>query len=451
MKFLLTNIGPIKKAELGLGSLTVICGKNNSGKTYISYSIYGFLDAVHHNIDLLPSNDCIDILLEKGTLRIELDSILENIEKKLEDSSTKYSKRMHDEFGASKDEFVKSKFQARVDKSDIDCIEEYEGTYRHMKKKVFEVIKKENNRYVDINIVPQPDGIALQGEVLRRFINFDLSVIVFGKICRNVFILTSERTGISLFYKELDMYRNALIEEMGRKSFKSRADFMGIFDNITSRYARPIQDSINYTRDFEQIMKKKSELCSRECNSMLQQILMGKFRAINKQLFFCVQSGAGLEDVNVPLHRTSSAIKSLFALDLYIRCLAKPGDMLMIDEPELNLHPDNQRQLARLLAMLVNYGIRVFVTTHSDFVVKEFNNLIMLSNEFRGKKALMKKFGYNSSQVLSHDAVKIYVSDDETLREVEVVRETGFGLDTFDSVICEMNKSTESIVYHLGL
>ena len=53
----------------------------------------------------------------------------------------------------------------------------------------------------------------------------------------------------------------------------------------------------------------------------------------------------------------------------------------MVDEPELNLHPENQRRIAQLFARLVNLGIRVFVTTHSDYIVKELNTLIMLNQD----------------------------------------------------------------------
>ena len=37
------NIGPVKQAELELGDLTVIAGRNNTGKTYLVYTLYGFL------------------------------------------------------------------------------------------------------------------------------------------------------------------------------------------------------------------------------------------------------------------------------------------------------------------------------------------------------------------------------------------------------------------------
>ena len=53
----------------------------------------------------------------------------------------------------------------------------------------------------------------------------------------------------------------------------------------------------------------------------------------------------------------------------------------MADEPELNLHPANQRRIARLFARLVNLGVKVFITTHSDYIVKELNTLIMLNHD----------------------------------------------------------------------
>ena len=43
MKFVFKNLGPINEAELELGDLTIIAGRNNTGKTYVAYTLYGFL------------------------------------------------------------------------------------------------------------------------------------------------------------------------------------------------------------------------------------------------------------------------------------------------------------------------------------------------------------------------------------------------------------------------
>ena len=41
LTFTFKNIGPIEKAELELGDLTIIAGRNNTGKTYLTYTLYG--------------------------------------------------------------------------------------------------------------------------------------------------------------------------------------------------------------------------------------------------------------------------------------------------------------------------------------------------------------------------------------------------------------------------
>ena len=43
MKFSFENLGYIDKGEIIPGRLTLICGDNNTGKTYINYCIYGLL------------------------------------------------------------------------------------------------------------------------------------------------------------------------------------------------------------------------------------------------------------------------------------------------------------------------------------------------------------------------------------------------------------------------
>ena len=42
MRIRLKNLGILKHAEFSLGDLTIICGENNTGKTYATYALYGF-------------------------------------------------------------------------------------------------------------------------------------------------------------------------------------------------------------------------------------------------------------------------------------------------------------------------------------------------------------------------------------------------------------------------
>ena len=113
----------------------------------------------------------------------------------------------------------------------------------------------------------------------------------------------------------------------------------------------------------------------------------------------------------------------------------------MIDEPELNLHPDNQRQVARILAQLVNAGLKVIVSTHSDYFVRELNNLIMLKKGFLGATDLQKKYGYQDNELLAVKQVSAYLFDDKKITPMILDEEEGVIAETFDTVINDLNKS----------
>ena len=51
-KFRFRDIGPIKNAEFELGDLTIIAGRNNTGKTYLVYTLYGLLKLWSRRFDL---------------------------------------------------------------------------------------------------------------------------------------------------------------------------------------------------------------------------------------------------------------------------------------------------------------------------------------------------------------------------------------------------------------
>lgn len=79
---------------------------------------------------------------------------------------------------------------------------------------------------------------------------------------------------------------------------------------------------------------------------------------------------------DIRLNRASSMVSELAPIVLFIRRMVKPGDTLIIEEPEAHLHPAAQTQMARTLAALVRAGVRVLVTTHSDWLLQEIANLV---------------------------------------------------------------------------
>ncbi len=119
----------------------------------------------------------------------------------------------------------------------------------------------------------------------------------------------------------------------------------------------------------------------------------------------------------------------------------------MIDEPELNIHPANQRQIARLLARLVNAGMSVVISTHSDYIVREFNSLIMLHQ--KAGKSLQRKYRYRDDEVLDPKKVGAYLFDDHTIYPFTTTPEDGIRATTFDDVITSMNAVNNDIFFGL--
>ena len=82
---------------------------------------------------------------------------------------------------------------------------------------------------------------------------------------------------------------------------------------------------------------------------------------------------------DLPLMNSSSMVSELAPVVLYLRHVVRPGDTLIIEEPEAHLHPTAQVEFTRLLAGTVKAGIRVIITTHSEWVLWELANLVRMS------------------------------------------------------------------------
>jgi ABC-type multidrug transport system ATPase subunit len=151
---------------------------------------------------------------------------------------------------------------------------------------------------------------------------------------------------------------------------------------------------------------------------------------------------------DVSIMSAASTIKSLSALVFYLRYYAFEGQVLIIDEPEVNLHPENQVKIARLLARISNLGIKVIVSTHSDYIIREFNNLIMLGSSKKEKSELLEEFGYEKDELLFNDNIGAYLFENGYAKSIEV-GEDGFQVDSIDEVIVKQNNAANKIRWEL--
>ncbi len=102
---------------------------------------------------------------------------------------------------------------------------------------------------------------------------------------------------------------------------------------------------------------------------------------VEKQDFVLTRAGVNIASGNI-----ASGIKSLGILDLLVKGgNAGKNSLLILDEPEVNLHPKWQVSYCELICDLVSNGVDIIVTTHSPYVIealKEFSYKSDIANHF---------------------------------------------------------------------
>ena len=125
----------------------------------------------------------------------------------------------------------------------------------------------------------------------------------------------------------------------------------------------------------------------------------------------------------LPFQAASSLAGSLGLLGIWLKSQAQPGDLVVIDEPEMNAHPETQVKIAELLAMMINAGLRVIITTHSPYLVEHLEGLMLgsrLSPE--AKERFVPRLGLQSAAAfLDPEDIAVYHFEEQQEGEVKVL------------------------------
>ena len=124
-------------------------------------------------------------------------------------------------------------------------------------------------------------------------------------------------------------------------------------------------------------------------------------------------------DREFPIMTSSSMVSELAPVVLYLRHYVKRGDTLIIEEPESHLHPAMQAEFALHLVRLVHAGIRVIVTTHSEWILDQFTNLVRLSDLSEKEREGLR----GADAALSADDIGIWLFKPNVKRRGSVVQE----------------------------
>ena len=107
----ISNIGAIRQALFKFSKLTIICGDNNTGKTYATYAFHGFLTYFHEIFFIKLERDIIEDLFNNGILNISYKEISEKRQKFLDEACKEYVQQLHLVFASEKNNFSNSDFK----------------------------------------------------------------------------------------------------------------------------------------------------------------------------------------------------------------------------------------------------------------------------------------------------------------------------------------------------
>ena len=460
MKISVKNLGVLKQAEFELGELTLICGGNNTGKTYATYALFGFLRRWEHLLKVEIPGQAIDALLRDGVTRVDIEPYAMEANDILRRSCREYTRRLPRVFASKPDRFKDATFQVSLEPETISSIKNraFERRRGSAEDDLLSLSKSEGEKDLVVSLLMDKGKGALPAEMIKKIISDGIVELLFDQFFPRPFIASTERTGAAIFRKELNFARNRLLEEMSQAD--GTINPMELLFKSYQDYPLPVKVNVDFIRQLETIAKEDSFLVENHLHILndLADIIGGEYIAgSNDTIYFKPVR----RQLKLTMDESSSAVRSLLDIGFYLRHIAKPGDLLMVDEPELNLHPENQRRMARLFARLVNLGIRVFVTTHSDYIVKELNTLIMLNQDKPYLKQIAQEEGYQSEELLTAAKIRVYIAEKAlvklenksrrsrhpTLVPARIDPELGIEARSFDETINKMNEIQEAIVW----
>ena len=465
MKIEFKNLGPLRECEVELGDLTIITGHNNTGKTFVTYGVYGLLSEWRHWLRLpLPKTVLAD-LKKSGAATYDLEAFFSGeFQKCLTRMGQRYQQYLPRVLAGDPARFKKTTVGIHL--ADMQQIEAREISSRRMlmSGEVISVAKKpgEKQLHIDLqNIVGRPVVKQALGDELLGWLTRTIKQILFGTVFPRVYIASTERTGAAIFQRELYLGRNRL-DDYVAGSLPVERDEESERPIRTPSYATAVQDNVEFLSlpNLEGVQKERSPLAKQRPDLLaaLAEIVGGTFRTTKSGMSF---SPRMQQKLRLQLGESSSAARSLLDVNYCIQHMLRAGDCFMIDEPELNLHPRNQRLIARLIGRLVNAGVKVFLTTHSDYIIRELNTLILLSGRRRTKAALLRRLSYDKQELIPAAGVRFYRTRQvpqkgtdkakshasTTLEAVPVSATSGISVESFDAEINHLNEIQDIIVY----
>ncbi len=411
-KIKVKNFGKIKEAEIELNKMMLFVGDNNSGKSYMASLIYGLYNHFNFSNSKVFSNKSSLvslkskiknlILTKSDTNEIDFNDEIINIEKAI----NQYLKDENDNILRNIFSYdVKAdEIEIELDKGDALTLELKFTSENQFRSEIF-------NGFVVL-----PWRHDLDKDDVEDIADDIINNIVFTYFVLSTNYLPVSRTGFMLSYKTL--VSDALNVAYSAEIQKPRT----VLTKPTNDFLRALS-TINVTNDWN----KLDDIVS----FIEDNVINGKVTVTQSPTPDYLYTPKGTDQM-LPMNVSSGVVTEMTPLLLFMKHLF--FTRMIIEEPEMCLHPKLQWSLTRALIKATHLDKSFLLTTHSEAIVSHINDMIKLNNH-EDRDELMAEFGYKKDDLISENDVNIYqfLVDDNDKTDIEKLEytEDGFIVTTF--------------------
>ena len=438
-KLIIEDFGKIKQAEIEISPLTLFVGDNNSGKSYLLSLIWGIYgagteSAIFFDMLELIKNDYSETYEQMCDFALKAT---EGYAQEIKLSSKLFAELLNKLLECNKNKFVAEIFnseQITIGKLAVVMEQEFAVTIEGQKKEYG----------VGISCKEGSFGIIFQ----KRRIENDLGYViktVFGGIMlwifegstelhsRNTVYLPAARTGFMLAKNVINKVSRQIAYDM--TGSKEREEIQP-FTKPIIHFLNMMEDlSLDYQTEYGEIVKWMETAMT---HGRLQY-----GNELNGQEIRYLPDGS---EKSLPLRATSAVVTELTPLLLLLK-YRRSLEAICYEEPEMCLHPRLQQEMGTLLIRLVNHGLCMIATTHSDILVQHINNMCRLK-ALGSPGELLEKLQLTEEDAIDIQNVSIYqLTDMGEYSTVEKLlpKDGQFQVKTFYDALTEILEQTSQV------
>lgn len=420
MRYSVKNLGPIKEASIDVRPMTLLVGPNNAGKTWMmnlwasiasSYNHAAVLDELlEGDGNKGPYQEVLGFarnLVDKGTASIDLvecapdllRAYFRDLCRLAPARFAKYMAARREGFGA-----------VRVA---IDLTDDLKTTMERMqgaeiradvvgsRKDGSLLVRKAKGEGVCAGLMTRGAADTMAPALVERLVVGAILEVIHRLIVNDAIPFPTERALPFWLWQPLPSLRDHLSESEGDEDGTGEARW-------------PLPRALLHVLTLAATPPPRKSQCADLATVLENKVLGGKIAT--------EETAQGIEHLfAVPRSRkrlglaiSSSMVKELAPIVYYLRCYAERGDMLCIDEPEMNLHPEAQVKLTEFLGILVNSGLNVMATTHSSYLVDHLANLVKASRHEKPEDIAGMFFLSDPRAFLKRQKVGVYLFEGGT-------------------------------------